>query len=57
MLLGGDGARVTMVGGKEDDGRGPRQQPEHELEAEPGLELELEYELRAKSPVSCCTSE
>lgn len=46
-----------MVGGKEDDGRGPRQQPEHELEADPGLELEPEYELRAKRPVSCCTSE
>lgn len=57
LVLGGDGATVTMVGGKEEEGRGPRQQPELELEADPGLELEPEHELLAKRPVSCWTSE
>lgn len=58
LVLGGDGASVTMVGGNEEEGLGPRQQPELELEAEPGLELEPEHEpLANRPPTSCCTSE
>lgn len=48
---------MTMVGGKEEEGRGPTQQPELELKAELGLELEAEHEPLAKRPVSCWTSE
>lgn len=59
MELGGEGARVTMVGGKDCDGLGirPEQEPRLEPELEPELETELQPEPLTKRPPSCCTSE
>lgn len=61
LELGGEGARVTMVGGKDGEGLGikPETEPrlEPELELEPDPELNPEAGLLANGPASCCTSE